>query len=256
MSGWTSPAEILPRSSRPPTSRSRRAASASMTRAGGAALVVGPRGVRVGEAAGRRPDAGQRRAQVMRDRVDQGGLESFALAGDLQLGAIRRSWSRRRRSPAGRRRGPGSGCPRRSGRPRRAPGRDERAELRHRVRCGRGGPSRPSGRPPWPSGMRADPAGRLVAGRADQLTYDGRAAGRGPPAVSATTVPGPVGPTWIAHAFELEIDEQALHDVRCGVLRRRCRRQGPAASANRLFASAARAPRRRRVPAGWPRVDR
>ena len=48
--------------------------------------LVGPFDLRVGQPAGRRPDARKRRPKVVRDRVDEGGLEVVGLARDLELG--------------------------------------------------------------------------------------------------------------------------------------------------------------------------
>ena len=47
--------------------------------------LVGPRDLGIGEAAGGRPDACQRRAEVVRDRVDERGLQHIRLMGDLEV---------------------------------------------------------------------------------------------------------------------------------------------------------------------------
>ena len=55
---------------------------------GPADLVARPRNIGIGQVAGRGPDAGQWRAQVVRDRVEQGALERIAPARDLGAGGL------------------------------------------------------------------------------------------------------------------------------------------------------------------------
>ena len=82
-SGLISPAWIRLRSSRPPTIRSSRLVSSSIS----VAVTRTSSGDRscagIGERAGGRPDPGQRRAQVVRDGVDERALERRVAARDL-----------------------------------------------------------------------------------------------------------------------------------------------------------------------------
>ena len=184
--GRSSPASIRLMSSRFVTSRLSHSASRSIDAGDLAALVRRPVDVGVHERPGGRPDRGERRAQVVRDRVEQGRLERIAPPRDLgrrrvaaaagRARATRRSGRPRRRGRASR---PASGSP--SARGRIGPDRPERPVARRRWRPdrrsrrgrlptaagpppGRGrGPTRPARRRGVAGGWRG-PAGSRGAG--------------------------------------------------------------------------------------------
>ena len=81
-SGRSSPASIRLRSSTARTRWSRRAPP-RRSPARRPSRTLGQWDGRIDQIAGSRPDAGERRPQVMRHRVEQGGLERVALSGDL-----------------------------------------------------------------------------------------------------------------------------------------------------------------------------
>ena len=99
-----------------------------------APLAVRELQVRVHQAAGDRPDPRERRPEVVRDRVEEGGLQRVALAGDLGVGRLAPKLLAAQGEPelvGGERQEPGRGAVRAAGRARaQAPDRTQRMGIR------------------------------------------------------------------------------------------------------------------------------
>ena len=194
--------------------------------------LVGPGDLGVGQPAGRRPDARERRAEVVRDRVDEGGLEARRsgarprgpMRGLAELVAPQRDsaiWSAARASTRVSTR---VGSPRaRSRSPTSVPSTPPSTSIRARY-CGIVG-RRGAGRRP-PSSVGPDPVRRLVAGRPDEVRRDARrAAAASPSPVSASDRSAPVGPATIQTRSRPAALAHPRGDLGRGLRGRRCGRQ-------------------------------